>query len=290
MFKRLEIKKFFALLMVACLLLAGVMAMPATAYADPEDDPAVTEQVTEGTQEDGEAAEGAAAQPSATQEASGIKVDVADDEEEDVNPMDAILSVDRIILDVWAKICSRLAIIIGILLACVIGIIIYIMVTQTTKISKQNKELERRPSRQLGAAQQPAVMDPQPQRQVKQFGDTLRIRRTMTQGAPAQTNMQRPAAPQRPSRPAQGTVQPGVRRPVQGQPVRRPVQGQPQRPMQGAPQAGQPVRRPVQGQPQRPVQGQTNGQPARRPVQGQPQRPVQPVARPTQQSNQPPQK
>ena len=72
MFKRLEIKKFFALLMVACLLLAGVMAMPATAYADPEDDPAVTEQVTEGTQEDGEAAEGAAAQPSATQEGATV--------------------------------------------------------------------------------------------------------------------------------------------------------------------------------------------------------------------------
>ena len=104
--------------------------------------------------------------------------------------------------------------------------------------------------------------NPPVQRQVTQFGDTLRIRRTVPQNGGnvrnvhgGLANMQRPAAPQRPSRPAQGVQQePGVRRPVQGQPVRRSPQSQPIRQPQ----------RPVNHSVQRPAQSQPIRQPQRR--------------------------
>ena len=283
MFKRLEIKKIFAFLLVACMLAGGIAMLPATAYAEPTEEPAVTEEVAqEPTTEEG-AAEEPAQQPAPTQsqQASGIVVDAAEEEEEEANPMDTILGFDTVIKEIWSKWCSRLLIILGILVAVVIGLVIYIMVTQTTKLSKQNKEMSRRPDRQL-ASNQPAPGEAESVRQVKQFGDTLRIRRTVSQqgNAPAQqANMQRPMAPQRPSRPAQqGTAQPGVRRPVQGQPVRRPVPGQqPQRPN------GAGIH-----QPQRPAQTgarpvQRSAQPGARPV----QRPAQPGARPVQRPAQP---
>jgi len=267
MFKRLEIKKFFAFLLVACLLAGGIALLPATAYAEPTEDPAVTEEVV-----DEPTVEEAAQEPAQSQEASGIVVDAADEEEE-ANPMDTILGFDTIIKEIWSKWCSRLLIVLGILVTCVIGILIYIMITQTTKVSKQNKQLERRPDRQLASNQPAPAQQEESVRQVKQFGDTLRIRRTVSQqgNAPVrQANMQRPVAPQRPSRPAQqGQPQPGVRRPVQGQPVRRPMPGQqPQRPN------GAGIH-----QPQRPMQaGARPAQPGARPV----QRPTQPAARPAQ--------
>ena len=221
MFKRLEIKKFFASLLVTCMLAGGIAALPATVYAVPED-PATTESVVEGEDANAEAGIATLEEPvvSPSQQATGITIDAADEEEEeDVNPMDTILGFDTIIKNVWSKICSRLLIILSILVAIVIGILIYIMATQTSKLSKQNQVMSRRPNRAL-ASEQPAAQGEESVRQVKQFGDTLRIRRTVQQGAPAQqTNMQRPVAPQRPSRPAQGQMmQPGVRRPVQAQP------------------------------------------------------------------------
>lgn len=276
MFKRLKIKNIFAMLLVTCLLAGGIAVLPTAVYAEPTEEPAVTEEVTEGEGGVATLEEPPVNSPAQNQAASGIVVDAAEDEEDEANPMDTILGFDVIIKQIWSKIVARLFIVLAILIAIVIGIVIYIMVTQTNKVSKQNKEMERRPSRQVGAPQASQMPAQQPQRQVKQFGDTLRIRRTVENGNAAPANMQRPVAPQRPSRPAQqGAVQPGVRRPVQGQPARRPVQGQPQRPMQPGARPVNPAARPAQP-----------GQPVRRPVQGQPQRPVQrPVMPPQQQGN-----
>ena len=272
--------RFLAILLAACLLFVGVFALGAkTVYAEPEDgsDPAASEAVDPAAGEEPAASEEPTAQST---DSPGIVVSGGADDEEG-NIMDSLLNADRQWLSVFGKIVSRLAIVLGILIVAVIGVTIYIMATQTTRLSRQNAQMSRRPAR--GVTPNAAAAGEAPVRQVTQFGDTLRIRRTVAPGSAnpnaarpvnrtGAANMARPAAPQRPSRPVQ-SAQPGVRRPAAQQPIR-----QPQRPVQQ--QGGQrPVQRPVQQpirQPQRPV---PNGQ---RPVQPVPngQRPVQRPAQP----------
>jgi predicted PurR-regulated permease PerM len=253
MLKRLKINRYTAWLLVVCCLMGVILfAAPDVVHADPTQQPQTSEQTQEPeTSQEPDNSEAAAQTP-------GI---VVSDQEDEGNLMESILSADRQWLSIFGKIVARLAIVLGILIVCVVGVTIYIMVTQTTRLSKQNKQMSQRPQRIVEPNRQPTGQRPPVERQVTQFGDTLRIRRTVPQGGgnvrnvQGAANMQRPAAPQRPSRPAQGMQQPGARRPVQGQPVRRTPQSQPirqpQRPTNTAqrPVQGQPLRQPQRRQP-----------------------------------------
>ena len=266
--------RFLAIFLAACLLFVGVFALDAkSVFAEPADgsDPAAAEEAV--TEEEPETSEDTAAQSA---DRPGIVVS-GDSDDEEGNIMDSLLSADRQWLSVFGKIVSRLAIVLGILIVAVVGLTIYIMVTQTTRLSRQNAQMSRRPAR--GVVPNAAAAGEAPVHQVTQFGDTLRIRRTVVPGnanpnaarpvnRTGAANMARPAAPQRPSRPVQ-SAQPGVRRPAAQQPIR-----QPQRP---APNGQRPVQRPAAPpirQPQRPAQPAPNGQ---RPVQRPVQRPAQPA-------------
>ncbi len=242
--KRILKNRIIALLL-AVFMLTGFFALQniRTAYAEPEEEPTET-QVTEETQEEQETQE-----PEPTQ--NSLLISSADDEEEDENPMDALLSEDRIWLEKFNKIVINLAAILGVLIVCVIILTIYVMITRTTRLTKQNKQLARPKEKKLHV---PVSAMPQTEEQITEFGDTLRIKRAVTQNTqtgqrgarPVNANMQRPTAPQRPSRPTQGTAQPGVRRPgYTGQPTRSTGAGgqirQPQRPTSQT-HYGQPVR------------------------------------------------
>ena len=290
--------RFLAIFLAACLLFAGVFAFGAkNVFAEPADgsDPAATEEAV--TEEEPATSEDTAAQSA---DRPGIVVS-GDSDDEDGNIMDSLLSADRQWLSVFGKIVSRLAIVLGILIVAVVAMTIYIMVTQTTRLSRQNAQMSRRPARSV--VPNAAAAGEAPVHQVTQFGDTLRIRRTVAPGnanpnaarpvnRTGAANMARPAAPQRPSRPVQ-SAQPGVRRPAAQQPIRqpqrpapngqRPVQRpaappirQPQRPAQPAPNNGQ---RPMQ----RPAQPASNGQrPVQRPAQPVPNNGQRPMQRPAQ--------